>query len=55
MERREEIVEKVKKILPCTCDMAYTDRFLTDPNCPFCNYGEDIIDLVEAAWKSGHW
>lgn len=43
-----ELVEMVEAI-PCICDKMYTDRKLTQPDCPRCNYIDiDIVNKVKA-------
>ena len=34
--------ETAKSILPCICIAAWTDRGLTDPACPRCNYAAEV-------------
>jgi hypothetical protein len=34
IKQYEEMIDAI----PCTCDIAYTSRKLTSPDCPRCNY-----------------
>lgn len=38
--------EKAHSILPCICLPDYKDRNLTQPDCPRCNYGEDVAQAL---------
>ena len=38
---------ELRRLIPCTCDEAYTSRGLTAPDCPWHNYGEDVQDLFD--------
>lgn len=42
----DPIVDAVHAILPCWCDSAYKDRGLAQPDCPRCNFANEVIDLV---------
>ena len=33
-------------LLPCICLPDYKDRNLTQPDCPRCNYGDDIAEAL---------
>jgi len=42
----KDILEKLISMLddiPCTCDNAYKERELTDPNCPRCEWVDEQI------------
>lgn len=39
--------EKVKNLIECNCDEAYKSRGLSAPDCPQCNYAEDVIELIK--------
>lgn len=43
---RDALVKEVKKIMPCTCLDAYKIRKMADPECSWCGYGEDIVELI---------
>jgi hypothetical protein len=43
-------VERAVEIVPCTCDRAYTDRRLIDPNCHGCT----VREIVEQLADEGH-
>ena len=32
---------------PCICDSAYKDRGLAQPDCAFCDHGEEVALLIE--------
>ena len=34
--------------LPCQCDEAYTSRGLKQPDCPRCQWAEEVQDWLEA-------
>ena len=40
---------EIERIMPCNCIPAYKDRGLSAPDCPYCNYGEDIEQYVVKA------
>lgn len=46
MESREELIRKLKEIMPSSCINAYKKRNLSAPDCAWCNYGEDIADFI---------
>lgn len=61
---QNELLIKIKERIPCTCDSAYTSRKLTAPDCPQCNWAEEMIDVVlthltshqpqcQMRWRSG--
>lgn len=33
-------------IMSCTCDVAYKSRGLAAPDCAYCNYSDDIINIM---------
>lgn len=35
--------------LPCWCVDAYKDRNLSQPDCPRCNFADDLIEDLELA------
>lgn len=39
----------VHRWLPCTCSPDYTLRKLIAPDCPLCQYADDVIDEVAGA------
>jgi hypothetical protein len=41
-EAKIKAYEEMIKIIPCTCNIAYTSRKLTAPDCPRCNYIYDL-------------
>ena len=38
----------VLRVLPCWCVEDYKERDLTQPDCPRCNFAEDLIAELEA-------
>ena len=36
----------VEGIVPCSCPDYYTSRGLTEPECPRCNFAEDLIEAI---------
>ena len=40
------LIEKIKKIMPCSCIDAYKMRGLSAPDCAYCNYVDDIADMI---------
>jgi hypothetical protein len=43
---REKLADIVNKTMPCNCIDDYKKRNLSAPDCPNCNYAEDIIEKV---------
>lgn len=41
----EAVGKAIDKTMPCNCIPAYKDRGLSAPDCPNCNYKEDLVDL----------
>lgn len=41
-----EIRAEVNEVLPCWCDAAYKDRGLAAPDCPRCQFADDVVDLI---------
>jgi hypothetical protein len=39
----EDLKTFVYEHLPCWCDEAYKGRNLTDPQCPRCNFADDLV------------
>ena len=37
----------INDILPCTCGEIYKSRNLSAPDCPYCQYSDEIIRLYE--------
>lgn len=33
-------------VLPCWCDDAYSLRQLDAPDCPRCQFGREVVDLL---------
>ena len=46
--RAARIRAVVLRVLPCWCVDAYKDRGLIQPDCPRCNFAEDLIEELEA-------
>lgn len=46
MDKKQEIIKELKCIMPCICLDAYKKIPRADPNCSWCGYGEDIVDLI---------
>lgn len=40
------VEQTVNELLPCTCDIAYTKIDMAAPDCPQCNYAEDLIKAL---------
>lgn len=43
--------EQVENLIECNCDEMYKSRGLSAPDCPQCNYAEDVIKLMESYAK----
>lgn len=43
---RQELVEELNKIIPCSCIEAYTSRSMSAPDCANCNYVEELADFI---------
>lgn len=50
--QEQEWMEKIKDILPCTCGEIYTSRRLSAPDCPQCNYADDVYELLKPLLSS---
>lgn len=42
----EERAEAERILGKCSCLSDYTLRNLTDPNCHWCEHGEDVMELI---------
>lgn len=51
MTDRENLIKKLKITMPCTCLDDYKKRNMSDPDCSWCGYGEDITDFILADRK----
>jgi hypothetical protein len=38
--------DELKRIIPCRCDEAYTSRGLKAPDCPWHNYGDEVMEII---------
>lgn len=48
LSEREKIIKSLTEIMPCNCIAAYKLRSLSAPDCPNCNYVEEIADFILA-------
>ena len=39
--------EQVNALIDCNCGEMYKSRGLCAPDCPQCNYAEDVIELIK--------
>ena len=46
MTLRDKARAAAESYMGCICDRAYTDRGRSAPDCPRCNYAEDIADAM---------
>jgi hypothetical protein len=37
-----------KDFLPCTCDIMYKSRGMAAPDCPYCQYGDEVDERIGA-------
>lgn len=50
-ELREMAEQAAREAVPCSCIDAFKNRNLTDPQCAYCNYDEQIADAIERVAK----
>jgi len=43
-----QVIDAVNTAMPCWCDKAYTDRGLIQPDCPRCNFDQEVVDAILA-------
>ena len=43
---KEELLGIITATMPCTCIPAYKDRGMSAPDCPRCNYADDLADAL---------
>lgn len=41
----EEVKKAIDSVMPCNCIPAYKDRLMSAPDCPNCNYKDDLVYL----------
>ena len=46
--RLEKVGEEIDKIMPCSCHEAYKSRRLSAPDCPNCNFKDDLTETIRA-------
>lgn len=49
MTHKDELEKLIDSIMPCSCIPAYKDRNLSAPDCPNCNYRDDIVQGLQNA------
>lgn len=46
MDKKQELINELKRIMPCTCLDVYKKIPRADPNCSWHGYGDDIVDFI---------
>ena len=51
-QKQKPLIEiTAEDIMSCTCHEAYKSRGMAAPDCPLCNFGDDINDALNARSK----